>query len=65
MAGFLRAIIAEAIYAGVDEPHFKDGVRATFDDSDQSTPVPYKKVRNIVYRTIYSAPVVLRPVDNE
>ena len=58
MLGFLRAIVAEAKYRGIDEPHFVDGVLATFDDADRSVPVPYKEARNIAYTALYNAPIV-------
>ena len=58
MLGFLKAIIAEAKYRGIDEPHFNDRTLATFDDTDHSVPVPYKEARNIIYTAIYSAPIL-------
>lgn len=58
MSGFKKAVIAEAKYRGIEEPHFVDGILATFDDADKSTPVPYKEARNIIYTAIYSAPIV-------
>lgn len=58
MLGFLKAIIAEAKYGGIDEPHFNDRTLATFDDTDHSVPVPYKEARNIIHPAIYSAPIL-------